>query len=96
METVWKFRILGTSVQSLDLPKGARILCVQVQREVPHIWAVVDDSIQEYESWLIYIVGTGRPMPRDFNKLQYIGTCQLDDGYFVGHVFGSRESSEAL
>ena len=65
------------------LPKDAQILCVQTQRSVPCLWAVVDESVESVTR-TFQIVGTGHELPS--GKAAYIGTFQLQNGYFVGHA----------
>jgi hypothetical protein len=69
----------------LELPVGARILCVQVQHEVPCVWVWLPEVLTPPEKRRIVVIGTGQPMPS--GKATYIGTFQLADGQFVGHTF---------
>jgi hypothetical protein len=68
----------------IEMPVGAEILCVQVQYGTAKIWALVDDpTITEKRKFRIKVTG------EEFNRfdLKYIGTVQLHDGHFVGHLF---------
>lgn len=80
----------------LQLPIGAEILTVQTQRFQsetadylePVIWAIVDPSA-DVEERHFSTFGTGHLLPEengDYNY-GYIGTYQLYNGGFVGHVF---------
>ena len=85
---VWKYPLSMIRVQELELPANAHILTVQVQRETPCIWALVDETMP-LERRRIMIFGTGQP-DEDLGKLiNYIGTFQMLDGDFVWHVFES-------
>jgi hypothetical protein len=42
MKTIWKFPIATVDQQSLPIPAGAEMLCVQVQHGEPCIWALVN------------------------------------------------------
>jgi len=82
MKTIWKFElpIEGT----IEMPIGAEILGVQVQRDEPRLWAMVDPSApKEKRQFKIY--GTGHTMPDNPGK--YVGTFQIAEGTFIFHVF---------
>lgn len=89
MEVIYKYPLEAVDRQTVRLPRGARILCVQNQRETPCLWAVVTVDVEskppnEFRTFLI--LGTGHPqdkIPAD----NYIGTFQLDEGTLVFHVF---------
>lgn len=68
------------------MPKGAHILTVQVQRDTPCIWAIVDPA-QPIEPRTFRILGTGHEMDMDIPHSHYIGTFQLFDGSYIGHMF---------
>lgn len=88
--TIWKYE-LGIGIQDIEMPKGARVLCVQEQRFKPCIWAHVNPG-RPMELRRFAVVGTGMAAPeRGFN---YIGTFQQDDGALVWHVF-ERAAYEA-
>lgn len=84
MQVIYKYPLEVTGSQSISMPKGAKVLCVQVQRDVPCLWAIVDlaneVNLRRFRIW-----GTGHPV--DESDLRYIGTFQLNEGGFVGHVF---------
>ncbi len=68
------------------MPLGAEILCVQVQNNIPCLWAKHPlPYIGETETKNIYVFGTGHEIKQD--DLIYIGTFQMKEGDFIGHVF---------
>lgn len=79
MKTVYKY-----AVGSQQMPKGAEVLCVQMQGDQPQIWALVDPEETELESRHFIVFGTGHPIQGDYT---YIGTYQVLGGAFIGHVF---------
>lgn len=90
MKSIYKFPIKRvTDVVQIEMPVGAQVLCVQVQHETPCIWAIVDtEAATEPRYFEIY--GTGNPLPDHLDveyDTKYIGTFQLHEGGFVGHVF---------
>lgn len=88
MKTIYKYPLAIEDFQIIQLPKGAKILCVQAQEDQPQLWAVVDTlaakRTDSYEPKHIITIATGGPMP-DVGK--YLGTYQVLKGRFVGHVF---------
>lgn len=85
MKRIFKFPLQITDIQKIRMPKDSTILTVQVQKETPCLWALVDTD-KEAEERFIQIIGTGHPVPE--NVIRYIGTFQaLENNWFVGHVF---------
>jgi hypothetical protein len=87
---VLKWAIEVTDKQTVQLPVGAEILCVQAQHGRPCIWALVDGevSLSTVEPRVLFTHGTGHETSPDIGC--YIGTYQLESGAFVGHVFELR------
>lgn len=82
---IWKWELERAQLQSLELPKGAEILTVQIQHNVPHLWAMVDENATETEGVHIAMHGTGHTVPQNPGK--YLGTVQFYGGALVLHVF---------
>lgn len=86
MQAIWKFPLTVMDDQDVVLPKGSVILTVQVQNERPTLWAQVNPDVVEAETRRIHIVGTGH-LFEVIGSWRYIGTFQLLNGDFVGHVY---------
>ena len=85
MKIIYKyFYPMPSSTGFIPMPVGAEVLCVQEQNGCACIWALVDPK-NEIETRSFFLVGTGEPMPD--NPSKYIGTFQLSDGRYVGHIF---------
>lgn len=71
---------------TLELPRDAEILSVQVQDAQPYMWAIVapDASLMSRQ---FEVFGTGHPIITAAEDLIFIGTFQLYGGTFVGHLF---------
>lgn len=85
MKTVYKYKLMIDDLQSVNLPKGAKPLCVKVQNNVPCLWALVDPNETEVEPIGIRIAGTGHPINEDVKD--YLGTAIMYDGNLVFHFF---------
>ncbi|PXY33590.1 hypothetical protein BAY59_10945 [Prauserella coralliicola] len=93
MITVWKFPLKlvdehgnVTDRPIITMPKKAVLLALQLQNDVPTVWALVDtDSDVERRRFLV--VGTGQPLPNDGYQwaYAYLGTWQQNG--FVFHLF---------
>jgi hypothetical protein len=81
MKTIYKYKIDYTG--NIKMPKGAQVLCVQVQHNEPHLWALCEPDAEEEERHFD-VYGTGWEIDRPG---KYIGTFQLNDGSLVFHVF---------
>ena len=91
MKTIWKYPLSGSSYQSIEMPRGAKILDVQNQSGKPCIWALVDtEQPHEIRNFLVY--GTGWKIEGTPGK--FIGTFQLDGGAYVFHLFDFQGVAE--
>lgn len=85
MRTIYKFPLQVAALQQVDMPAESKILCVQIQRGVPCLWAVVERGAIHQWSRTIRMIGTGREAPGETDE--YLGTIQIDDGALVLHAF---------
>lgn len=90
MHTIYKYRLddfqgLPFSLD-IEMPIGAKILCVQIQNNVPCIWVLADSTLQ-LEKRTFACFGTGQDIG-NISNLEYIGTCQR--GWLVLHLFERR------
>lgn len=83
---IYKYPLQVLGMQTLTVPRDAKFLSLQVQKEQPCLWATVDPEEKRVEHWVIYTIGTGHSMPEGI-PFMYMGTYQLGSGAFVGHVF---------
>ncbi len=85
MNTIWKYPLEITDINKIQMPKGAEILCIQMQDTTPCLWAKVDSAEKEMQPRIIETCGTGNRI----NSLvhNYIGTYQLSSSALVFHVF---------
>ena len=86
---IWKYPImLGTTI--VEMPFGSKILSVQVQNDIPNIWILAESWEAErkyrYEPRRFEVLPTGLSFNNKTGML-YVGTFQLDNGNFVGHLF---------
>lgn len=80
---IFKYHLQVTERQIVQLPKGAELLTVQIQRHQPCLWALVEETAP-LEPRAINLYATGESIP---NLGKYLGTIQLDHGHFVLHAF---------
>ena len=91
MRTIWKYEIKVIDEQTLELPEGAEILCLQMQTGTPCIWAMVDTEEERKETITIRLFTTGHPTGIP-DGLMYVGTFQMPVVEYVCHAFYSRKS----
>jgi len=72
---------------AIEMPKGAKVLTVQAQRDVPCISALVDPEAETVVR-CFRLYGTGHAVSLD---LPYVGTFQLLEGALVFHLFDAGE-----
>lgn len=85
MRTIYKYPIKIEDEQVIQVPVGATILSVQVQKEQPCVWIAVDTA-QSVHARRLYLVGTGQPC-QHVNGCKYVGTFQIQNGNLVFHLF---------
>lgn len=90
MPTIWKYHLAITDVQSLALPKGARIIFIAEQIGQVNCWAWVPDPNAEKKTVLIGCSGTGGPAP-DFTDATHLGSVVTEGGRFVWHFFQKND-----
>ena len=91
MLTIYKYPVLIKDHFTLELPKEAKILTVQTQRGIPHLWARVDSETTK-EKRYFRLAGTGHPLGEDYLKIiNYIGTFQIENGSLVFHLFETEK-----
>ncbi len=81
---IYKYELTAHKVL-LELPRGARILSVQVQHGVPVLWAAVEPTRMLREPRVIRIVATGEEF--DADGASYISTFQLEGGNLIFHAY---------
>lgn len=91
MRTVRKYPITPGQF-TIEMPRNAKILCIQVQGCSPQMWAKVDPNETVIESRNFEAISTGMEfMPTG----DYVGTFQLMGGSLVFHVFEREERSDS-
>lgn len=93
---IWKYQLATVARQTIDMPRGARILTVQLQANAITLWAMANPDARPARR-VIEIHGTGERM-RDPGLtapgLSYVGTVQQRG--FVWHVFDGGEELPAI
>lgn len=84
MDIIYKYK-LDKAFNTVEMPKGARLLTVHEQDNRVHLWAVVNPNA-EIEARVFTVVGTGHPT--EFTDGIYVGTAFC--GPMVWHVFEAR------
>lgn len=96
MKTIYKYKLQITSVQQIQLPKEAKILCVQVQHGESQLWAEVDTDLPP-EARTIEIFGTGYSIPQVPQEIgqnrRYISTFQMENGTLIFHAYERTDIS---
>lgn len=100
--SVFKYPVLLTDIFSLDLPEGAKVLSVDVQRGEPQLWALCDATMSagmvtpssidgKMSRRRFRVAGTGHPIHTPADKLEFIGTFMLHGGELVFHLFEIKD-----
>lgn len=90
MKTIWKFPLKTFApILEIEMPRNAKVLTVQVQKEIPCIWAIVEPQ-EKKETRKFRLLGTGHEFDIPIAQVKYIGTFQLQSGGFIGHLFETK------
>lgn len=81
---IWKFGFAVQDDIEIEMPDGAVILYIDVQGEMPCIWAEVD-PIQPKVTRTFHLYGTGHSMHD--TPQWYIGSFMMHGGVLVFHLF---------
>ena len=86
MKTIWKYPLTLDDLQTIEMPKGSKILHVEFQEtiEAPCLWALVDPQ-KDKERIRLVTHGTGYPVRDTTGK--HLGSYQMRGGQLVFHVF---------
>jgi hypothetical protein len=87
--TIYKYQLAAFDTQDISMPKGAKLLTVQFQCAEPCLWAMVDTD-QPKVLRRLCTVDTGQAALYLDSGI-YVGTFQLYNGSYVGHVFDLGE-----
>lgn len=91
MKTIYKYKLDITEKQVISLPRNCKILKINTQNDIPHLWALVDPTADEVNV-TIYTYSTGDIVPDNWNLI-YLGTYDitLDNYNLVFHTFMLEE-----
>jgi hypothetical protein len=81
---VWKYPIDMVDLFSLDLPLGAQVLHVEMQKDTCCMWCLVDPDAPP-KARRFRLAGTGHPIIDC--EVKYIGTFNMMDSVLVFHLF---------
>jgi hypothetical protein len=84
VQSIWKFK-LEFAETDIDMPIGAKILCVKPQDGFVCVWAWVPNISAKTEKRIFLIYHTGYMCSKI--EGEYIGTVQLCSDRIVLHVF---------
>lgn len=85
MTTIFKYPLIITDEQILELPLFSQILSVKFQRGELFLWAKVNTDSQSVKT-KIFIYGTGNPI-RSKSKMKFVDTVMHFEDSLVWHVF---------
>ena len=83
MRTVYKYPVIMDDEWEMSMPRGAKILSLDVQGGKPYMWAAVETTRMSDGRFFI-TRGTGHKLS---GTLEFIGMFQLDKLGLVFHVF---------
>ena len=89
MRLIYKYTIPGPGNGPIEMPEGAVVLCAREQANVPCIWALVDPNAKQVQRQILAAETGNISIPEDS---RYLGTCLIDGGSYVLHIFEPDQS----
>jgi len=84
VRAVYKYLLIASADQTIDMPSGAQILAVRFQEDGLYVWAVVDtDGPMRPRRFGVF--GTGHQIP--VRSSTYCGTAEMPLEKLIFHVF---------
>jgi hypothetical protein len=83
-KVIWKFAVPLSYATEMEMPSGAEILHVGLQKDEIFLWAKVDPNAEKVKREFM-VEGTGQPPNRRLHDATHLGTVSQD--VFVWHVF---------
>jgi hypothetical protein len=87
---IWKNQISIGGTCTVPVPKGSKLLSIQVQNSLPVAWFEVPHTGRDpgFDDYVFVGVLTGQETKEP--KYPYISTLQFHDGNFVVHYYAGR------
>jgi hypothetical protein len=82
LQTIWKFPLAVTELQTISVPASAKALHLAVQNGTPCVWVLLDPNAPRKQRDILCF-GTGNEVLACADR--YIGTVLIDG--FVWHYF---------
>lgn len=85
MKRVYKYPLFACDYQDIELPVGAKILCIKLQNGEPQLWALVDPNETSTVTVTIRCAGTGHDITDE--NVEYIDSVIMYGDKLVFHFF---------
>jgi hypothetical protein len=85
MQKIFKYPLECENEQIVDLPAGAKILCVGNQNRSVYMWVIADVHETNIQHRKIIVVGIGNNLPYADYERVYLGTITVE--VYVFHIF---------
>lgn len=89
MRTIHKYSLELTDFQYVQIPEGYAILSVEMQRDKPILYAIVE-STAKLTTVGVVIKGTGHLFEEDVGVVDFINTINVHEGRLMFHVFAKQ------
>ena len=86
MITIYKYPLLITDEQEIEIPFGSKILTAKFQQGSLFIWAEVDTEKMVVKK-KIFLFGTGHEITQKVHEIKYISTVFMLNQSIVWHIF---------
>ena len=88
--SIYKYPVAIVDEFQLRLPVNAQVLDIQMQHNVPVLWAIVNTTVKGHNTRHFICRGTGHPID-PVQIIRHVSTVQ--DGGFIWHFFEVHENA---
>lgn len=92
MKKIYKYTLMVTDEQTLELPLGSQLLCAKEQKDEVVVYALVNPTEENRENYKVLAYGTGHNIAEDLSDYSFLDTVLIFNGGLVFHFFYKRIS----
>lgn len=91
--TIWRYPLNAYYEQTIEMPRNAKILAIQLQDGAPVLWALVNPHSSLKDRRVFRSIETGAEF--ESAGLEYVATVQIFSDYVI-HVFEDTSKREEI
>ena len=78
-DAIWKFRIMGTAMEEIEVPYPAIVRAFGMQDGRFYLWASCNPEAVNKKKILVKVMATGEEVPEEYVIKTFLGTYFIDE-----------------